>query len=748
MEKKYLLKGLDCPHCSALIEREIGGLDGVKQASVNLIKQTLTVEGEHLFFDGGLDKIKTVVTKHEPDVAVLELSEFFTENGQAVCSCDTDTCHCHDDNGCHCHGEECDDNHIHGQENNHNYSKSETDGDDVRGEIIRITAGAVLFAVGAVLRSFTRLHFGFSLALFVAAYLVLGTDILAKAAKNIVRGRVFDENFLMSLSTIGAFAIGEYPEGAAVMLFYRIGEFFQELSVRRSRKSIADLMDLRPDTARVIRDGREQAVHPSQVSAGETVTVNAGEKIPLDGIIIGGQSCLDTKALTGEAVPCDVGEGDEVLSGCINIQGVLKIKVTKTFGQSTAAKIISLVENASEKKAKTENFITTFARYYTPTVVILAFLLAVIPPVFTGHSFTMWLHRALVFLVVSCPCALVVSVPLAYFSGIGMASKRGILIKGSNYLEALNKADTVVFDKTGTLTKGCFSVRKIVTSNGFTSDRVLEYAAAAQCRSGHPIAKSVMKKYDGEIDKSKVSEQWERSGYGVGAVYDGVKILAGNAALMAENGIDIASKVQGGTVVYVSADGRYAGCIVITDEIKEDSKAALQALKKLGIRRTVMLTGDSEETAKAVCSQVGVDEYFAKLLPDEKVAKLEQIKGEQKAKSTLIYAGDGINDAPVLACADIGVAMGALGSDAAIEAADIVLMTDEVTKLAQALKIASSTKRVVLFNIIFALIVKAAVLLLGAFGIAGTWEAVFADVGVAFIAVLNSVMLSYRRGDY
>ena len=574
--------------------------------------------------------------------------------------------------------------------------------------------------------------------------IILGGDVVMRAVKNIAKGRVFDENFLMSLSTVGAFIIGEYPEAVAVMLFYQVGEFFQEMSVKRSRKSIADLMDIRPDAATVSRNGELMVVSPETVRVGEVIIVKPGEKIPLDGIVLEGESMLDTKALTGESVPRSVHQGDEALSGCINQSGVLTIQVTKAFGESTVSKIIDLVENASSRKAPTENFITTFARYYTPVVVILAALLAIVPPLAFGGEWIDWISRALVFLVISCPCALVISIPLTFFGGIGAASKHGVLVKGSNYLEALNSVSTVVFDKTGTLTKGVFKVTDIFPVNGFTSEQVLEYAANAENLSNHPIAKSILAAHGQEVDQEHITDYKEIPGHGISVNADGRKILAGNTKLMDAEGIEYTSCDQAGTKVYVGVDGQYAGCILIADEVKQDSSRAIAALKRLGVEKTVMLTGDDERIGKAVAEQLGLDEYYAQLLPDQKVEKLELLDSKKRSGTKLAFVGDGINDAPVLARADVGIAMGGLGSDAAIEAADVVLMTDEPSKLVEAIEVAKSTKRIVIQNIVIALAVKGLFLVLGAFGIAGMWEAVFGDVGVALIAVLNAMRITKK----
>ena len=545
----------------------------------------------------------------------------------------------------------------------------------------------------------------------------------------------------MSVSTIGAFAIGEYPEAVAVMLFYQVGEFFQSLAVKRSRKSISDLMDIRPDSATVKRNGVLQVVSPESVAVGEIIVVKPGEKIPLDGIVVDGESMLDTKALTGESVPRSIRKGDEALSGCINQSGLLTLKVTKSFGESTVSKITDLVENASARKAPTENFITTFARYYTPVVVGMAAVLAIIPPLVLGGGWSEWLRRGFVFLIVSCPCALVISIPLTFFGGIGAASKRGVLVKGGNYLEALNKVSVVVFDKTGTLTKGVFEVANIIPAAGYQKEQVLEYAAQAESYSNHPIAKSILATYGKPIDQKQFSGFEEISGHGISVMVQGKKVLAGNSKLMESEKIAYAACDAAGTKFYVAADGSYVGCILIADEVKPDSKCAIAELKKIGVEKTVMLTGDDERIGKSVADELGLDVYYAQLLPDQKVEKLEMLDKQKRQGSKLAFVGDGINDAPVLARADVGIAMGGLGSDAAIEAADVVLMTDEPSKLVEAIDVAKATKRIVMQNIVIALGIKSVFLVLGALGMAGMWEAVFGDVGVTIIAVLNAMRI-------
>ena len=569
--------------------------------------------------------------------------------------------------------------------------------------------------------------------------MIVGLEILKEAIENIFKGEIFDENFLMSVATIGAFAIGEFPEAVAVMLFYQVGEFFQDYAVDKSRKSISSLMDIRPDFANVIRDGKIEKVNPNEVNIGDTIVIKPGEKVPLDGKIVEGKTSLDTKALTGETLPRDAKEGDEVLSGCINIEGLIKVEVTKAFGESTVSKILDLVENASNKKSKSENFITKFSKYYTPTVVIIALLLAIIPPlIIEGATFSDWIYRALSFLVVSCPCALVISIPLSFFGGIGGASKIGVLIKGSNYLEALADTEIVVFDKTGTLTKGVFEVQK-VSPVGISKDELLKIAAYAENYSNHPISKSLKEAYNNAIDESKIIKTQELPGLGIMAQIDKKDVLVGNEKLMKEKHIDFTKTNDIGTILYIAIDGVYAGYILIADKIKDDSATAIQSLKKNKINQIVMLTGDRKEVGEAVAKQLGINKVYAELLPDGKVEKVEELMKTKSEKGKLAFVGDGINDAPVLALADIGIAMGGLGSDAAIEAADIVIMTDETSKISKAINLSKRTMRIVKENIIFAIGVKILVLILSAFGISTLWQAVFADVGVSVIAVLNAL---------
>ncbi len=610
--------------------------------------------------------------------------------------------------------------------------------------LIRIIISSVLLVALMITSKLVQLNKWVEFVLFLAPYLIIGYDILKKAIKGIAKGQVFDENFLMAVATIGAVALGDFAEGAAVMLFYQIGELFQSVAVGKSRRNITSLMDIRPDYANVEVDCKLEKVDPDDVKIGTDIIVNPGEKVPIDGVVVSGESTLNTSALTGESVPRSVKSGDEIISGCINLTGVLRIKTSKEFGDSTVSKILDLVENSSMKKSKSENFITKFARYYTPAVCGGALVLAVLPPIvrmIMGESAMWgdWITRALTFLVISCPCALVISIPLSFFAGIGCASANGVLVKGSNYLEALSDTQYIVFDKTGTLTKGVFEVTGIYPANGFDESTIVGLASYAESASNHPISISLKKYFGKEIKRDSVSDIEEIAGHGVSAVVNGHKVYAGNIKLMHKENIAVDAEHNEGTVVYVSCDGVYAGCIVISDVVKDNSKKAISNLKKSGIDKTVMLTGDSKETAKRVAENLGLDEYHAELLPADKVEWVEKLLGEKSPKKKLAFVGDGINDAPVLSRADIGIAMGALGSDAAIEAADIVLMDDDPSKIALARKISVHTLKIVKENIWFALIVKAVCLVLGALGIANMWIAIFADVGVMVLAVLNAI---------
>lgn len=609
--------------------------------------------------------------------------------------------------------------------------------------LYRIIISLVLLAADIILTHFLSLNIIIEVALYLIPYFIIGYDILLKSFKGIKNRQIFDENFLMAVATIGAMLLGDFKEGVAVMLFYQIGELFQSVAVGKSRKNISALMDIRPDYANIYEDGKLTKVDPDDVEIGSVIVVNAGEKIPIDGVIIKGSTTLNTVALTGESVPRTAKEGDEALSGCINMSGTIEIKTTKEFGESTVSKILDLVENSSMKKSRSENFITRFAKIYTPAVCYSALALAILPPVISliigrDAMWQEWIIRALTFLVISCPCALVISIPLSFFGGIGCASSNGILVKGSNYLEALSNTKYIVFDKTGTLTKGVFEVTNIEPASGFSKDELLEYAAYAESGSSHPISLSLKKAYGKDIELSKVSDIEEISGHGVKAEYEGHKIAAGNLKLMKKEGIAVYTGNYSGTVVYVAADGKFAGVIVISDIVKPGVKEALSNLKKHGIKKTVMLTGDSASAANAVAQKIGIDEVKSELLPGDKVSQVEKLLGEKQAKENLAFVGDGINDAPVLSRADVGIAMGALGSDAAIEAADIVLMDDDPAKISLAMKISVHTLKIVRENIIFALAVKLVCLVLGALGIANMWLAIFADVGVMVIAVINA----------
>lgn len=612
-------------------------------------------------------------------------------------------------------------------------------------QLIKIIISLLLVVISLLLKFDTELY---SNILYVIAYIIVGYDIVLKAVRNIFKGKVFDENFLMTVATIGAFCIGEFPEAVAVMLFYQIGELFQSYAVDRSRKSVASLMDIRPDYANVYREDEIERVDPDEVNIGEIILVKPGEKIPLDGIVVDGESMLNTQALTGESVPRKVTVNDEVLSGCINNDGILKIKVSKDFEESTVSKILDLVENASSRKSKSENFISKFAKYYTPIVVIVSVALAVIPPLVIKEAlFSDWLYRALSFLVVSCPCALVISIPLSFFGGIGAASKIGVLIKGSNYLEALASAEIVVCDKTGTLTEGVFKVQKI-KAIGYSDDELLRYAAYAEGFSNHPISISLKQAYNKEINEKLVTETQEISGKGVLAKVDGKMVLVGNEKIMKEYNIKFQKSEETGTIVYVAINDEFAGTILIADKIKEDSYKAVKLFKNNNVRKVVMLTGDRDNISESVANELNLDEYHAELLPQDKVSWVEKLMTQKSSGGKLIFVGDGINDAPVLALSDIGIAMGGLGSDAAIEAADVVIMTDEPSKIANSVQISKKTMRIVKQNIVFAIAVKIGVLILSAFGVSTMWEAVFADVGVSVLAIVNALRVLRIKNNY
>ncbi|XOQ18423.1 MAG: Cd2+/Zn2+-exporting ATPase [Sporanaerobacter sp.] len=696
VEKTLILEGLNCANCANKIEKMTNDIDGVDIAIMDFVSKKLKVQIQsENNSDEIVDEIKTIVNKVEPDVKIID-SEFHDKKD---------------------HG--------------HNHSHGEVE----KGEIMKILIGTMLFIVPILFKFKGNLEFIF----FFASYIVVGGEILVRALKNIAHGQVFDENFLMALATIGAFSIGNYPEGVAVMLFYQIGELFQDMAVNHSRKSIKSLLDIRPDYANVKNGDELVKVDPQNVHVGDYIIVKPGEKIPLDGVIVEGKSTVDTSNITGENVPRVVQAGDSVFSGYVNNSGLLTIEVSKEFGESTVSKILDLVENASSKKAPTENFITTFARYYTPIVVISAAFIAFIPPIIFKLSLSEWVYRALIFLVISCPCALVISIPLGFFGGIGGASKSGILIKGGNYLEALNQVDTLVMDKTGTITKGVFKVTEVNAKEGFTEDEVIYLAAHGEAFSNHPIGKSIIEAYEGKLDESLLKDYREISGMGVKVEINGNKVMIGNKRLFESENIEVEDKESFGTIVYVAKNNEYIGYIIISDEIKEDAKDTIMELKNLGIKRTIMLSGDNQYVASKVGKILGIDSVYGELLPQDKVSVLEKIMNESSRKGKVAFVGDGVNDAPVLARADVGIAMGGLGSDAAIEASDIVIMTDEPKKITTGIKIARRTKKIVTQNIYLALGVKIIVLIMGAFGVATMWEAVFADVGVSVIAILNSM---------
>ena len=685
MKKTYEIKNLDCAVCAGKVAAAINKLPEVDNAQIDFLTKKLSVEATTEDWEKLMHKVVETCHKIEPDCEIV-----LPESAHH-----------------HCH---------HNDFNKLFFFRI----------AITVTLGAFCFIAD---------NETLKLIVALVAYFVIGYDVLWRAIRNIFHGQVFDENFLMTIATVGAFFIGEYPEAIAVMLFYQIGEAFQEAAVDKSRKSIADLMNIRPDKANVCCDGQIVTVNPEDVAVGEEIVIRPGEKIPLDGVIVSGKSSVNTAALTGESLPVDVEEGGEVIGGCVNINGLLKVRTTKLFGESSVARILELVEKSAANKAKSEKFITRFARYYTPFVVLAAVCLAVLPSLLFGN-WQEWLHRALVFLIISCPCALVISVPLSFFGGIGGASKKGILIKGAEYLEKLSQCKTVVFDKTGTLTKGQFVISHI-NSKVLPEDELLEIAAATQWFSNHPISQSIKSKHGKKIDEKRISKSEELAGHGVHAVVDGKDVYAGNKRLMEQIGVICDNVSHVGTEVHIAIDGKYAGYILIVDEVREESAFAIKTLKQMGVKKTVMLTGDRREAGEAVAELLKIDEAFTQLLPEHKVECIERLEAE--GDGPLMFVGDGINDAPVLARADVAVAMGGLGSDAAIEAADIVLMEDKLSRLVAAVKIARKTMVIVRENIVLALGIKMLILILGAFGIAGMWSAVFADVGVSVIAILNAM---------
>ena len=766
VKRELLLDGLDCANCALKIENGVKKIKGINECSVNFVTKTLSLHTTSDMDEQVVEEAKRKVLRLEPHIRISEKGKQVNGHVQTHAGSvagshkhshdhaghDHGHSHTHGDHShTHDHGDSQGHAHEHGSHAGHDHDHSHTHDHDAHAGhshehgagqtkilLARLAAGSVLLAAAI----WSPLEGWAQFTLYALAYLSAGGDIVLQASKNIIRGQVFDEYFLMSVATLGAFAIGEYPEGVAVMLFYQLGELFQGMAVNRSRKSIQSLMDIRPDYANILTGSGDETrrVSPEDVRIGDRIVVKAGERVPLDGIVQAGRSMVDTSALTGESVPRELEPGSDALSGFVNKNGMLTIEVTKTFGESTVSKILDLVQNASSRKATTEHFISKFARYYTPVVVILAALIAFVPPlILSGATFADWIYRALVFLVISCPCALVVSIPLGFFGGIGAASRNGILVKGSNYLEALNDVKVVVFDKTGTLTKGVFKVTAIRPEGERTEEELMKLAAIAEANSNHPIAESICAAWAKAIPTQGVEGYDEVAGHGIKVSVDGREVLAGNAKLMKQAGISYTTPETAGTIVHVAEAGTYVGHLIIADEVKEDAAAAIQALKKLGIRKTVMLTGDAKAVGEAVGRELGVDEVYAELLPQDKVERLEQLEAAKSPKEKMVFVGDGINDTPVLARADVGVAMGGLGSDAAIEAADVVIMTDEPSKLASAIRIAKRTRMIVWQNIAFALGVKAIFLLLGVFGIATMWEAVFSDVGVTVLAVLNAM---------
>ena len=702
IKKDIFLGGLNCAHCAEVMNNKVSSLEGIKSCHMNFVNKKLSVEIDSTNEDKIIKTIIDIINDTEPGLDIQVESN--------------------------------------NKENKTEIKTKKVEKDNSKYNLFKIIVGALVFLF-AFYQEATGVENKYSLIIFLVSYLLIGGDVLYKALRNITKGRVFDENFLMSIATIGAITIGEPSEAVGVMLFYKVGEYLQELAVGKSRRSISELMEIRPDVANLKIGNSIKVVNPEDVEIGDYIVVKPGEKVPLDGIVVEGNSMVDTSALTGESVLRTVNKGDDLLSGFINKNSLLTVQVTKDFSESTVSKILDMVENASSKKSKTENFISVFSRYYTPIVVLLAALIAILPPIFMeGALFSDWLHRGLIFLVVSCPCALVLSIPLSYFSGIGVASKHGILIKGSNYLEALRYVDTVVFDKTGTLTEGVFDVVK-VSPVGISEDKLMELASIAEANSNHPIAKSILKYYNKEIDLNKIEEYEEIAAHGIKVKYENNYILAGNEKLMKANNIKIEKNTEVGTVVYVAVNNEFKGYIVIADKIKSDSEEAIKEIKAQGIKETVMLTGDNKEVADSVAKKLKLDKVFSNLLPNEKVEKIEELYINRNEKEKIAFVGDGINDAPVLARADVGIAMGGLGSDAAIEAADVVIMTDEPSKIAEGIKISKKTYKIVWQNIIFALGIKVIVMILGAAGMASMWEAVFADVGVALIAVLNAMRI-------
>ncbi|PIH04805.1 heavy metal translocating P-type ATPase [Clostridium combesii] len=738
IKKKLLLKGLHCANCAAKIERAVQKINIIEEANYNFNNSTLIINLEETHKDSIIKTIQEIVDRIEPGVKVIDKENLKRTVVHAPVK-NSSNLKMQNNKEENLKLDKKENSYEHNHDHSHGHSHDGEDSDELEKKtLIRIISGVVLLILATVLKSKETLSIG----LYLASYVLIGGRVILSSIRNISKGQVFDENFLMAVATVAAIGVKQYPEAVAVMLFYEVGEFLQDKAVNKSRKSITSLMNIRPDYANLVRGEDIEVVSPEDISIDDIIMVKPGEKIPLDGIVVEGQSFVDTSAITGESLISEVSKDSNVLSGYINKNGVIKIKVTKTFGESTVSKILELTENASATKANTEKFITKFARYYTPVVVFAALALAVIPTlILKDPDISKWIYRAAVFLVVSCPCALVISIPLSFFAGIGGASKKGVLIKTGTALEALNDADTIVFDKTGTLTKGVFKVSKIESEEGVNTEELIEYAAYVESYSNHPIAKSILKYYEKTIDNKRIEGYEEIVARGVTAYIDGKKVYAGNNKLMEELNINYKKAQEDGVILYIALEDKYIGYIVINDEIKKDSKETIKSLKDIGIKKAAMLTGDRKSTANNIGTFLGMDEIYSELLPQEKVEKMQTLKSKTSKDGKIVFVGDGVNDAPVLAMSDIGVSMGGLGSDAAIEASDLVLMSDEPSKLVDAIKIARKTHKIVWQNIIIVLIIKFAVLALAVMGKSTMWMAVFADVGVALIAVINALRI-------
>ncbi|MCJ8170994.1 heavy metal translocating P-type ATPase [Clostridium botulinum] len=738
IKKKLLLKGLHCANCATKIERAVQKLNIIEEANYNFNNSTLIINLEETHKDSIIKTIQEIVDRIEPGVKVVD-KENLKRTVVHTPVKNSSNLKMQNNKEENLKLDKKENSYEHNHDHSHGHSHDGEDSDELEKKtLIRIISGVVLLILATVLKSKETLSIG----LYLASYVLIGGKVILSSIRNISKGQVFDENFLMAVATVAAIGVKQYPEAVAVMLFYEVGEFLQDKAVNKSRKSITALMNIRPDYANLVKGEDIEVVSPEDINIDDIIMVKPGEKIPLDGIVVEGQSFVDTSAITGESLISEISKDSNVLSGYINKNGVIKIKVTKTFGESTVSKILELTENASATKANTEKFITKFARYYTPVVVFAALALAVIPTlILKDPDISKWIYRAAVFLVVSCPCALVISIPLSFFAGIGGASKKGVLIKTGTALEALNDADTIVFDKTGTLTKGVFKVSKIESEEGVNTEELIEYAAYVESYSNHPIAKSILKYYEKTIDNKRIEGYEEIVARGVTAYIDGKKVYAGNNKLMEELNINYKKAQEDGVILYIALEDKYIGYIVINDEIKKDSKETIKSLKDIGIKKAAMLTGDRKSTANNIGTFLGMDEIYSELLPQEKVEKMQSLKSKTSKDGKIVFVGDGVNDAPVLAMSDIGVSMGGLGSDAAIEASDLVLMSDEPSKLVDAIKIARKTHKIVWQNIIIVLIIKFAVLALAVMGKSTMWMAVFADVGVALIAVINALRI-------